>query len=99
MDLGKPFGGPAMIQLPNSQIIAAGRLYDNPVRTSLCWIDPDAGTLEEFQTLPSAGDTSYPGLVFFDGILWVSYYSSHEGKSSIYLAKVKLPLANQMLKR
>ena len=25
-----------------------------------------------------------------DGVLWMSYYSSHEGKTSIYLAKVKL---------
>ena len=44
----------------------------------------------EFLTLPSGGDTSYPGLVWHDGLLWVSYYSSHEGKTSIYLAKVKL---------
>jgi hypothetical protein len=42
-------------------------------------------------TLPSGGDTSYPGLVFYDDLLWVSYYSSHEGKASIYLAKIKLP--------
>ncbi|OQB35591.1 MAG: hypothetical protein BWY09_02248 [Candidatus Hydrogenedentes bacterium ADurb.Bin179] len=40
--------------------------------------------------LPSGGDTSYPGLVWYDGLLWVSYYASHEGKTSIYLAKVKL---------
>jgi hypothetical protein len=26
-----------------------------------------------------------------DGLLWVSYYASHEGKTSIYLAKVRLP--------
>jgi len=26
-----------------------------------------------------------------EGLLWVSYYSSHEGKTSIYLAKVRLP--------
>ena len=24
-----------------------------------------------------------------DGRLWISYYSSHEGKTSIYLAQVK----------
>jgi hypothetical protein len=28
-----------------------------------------------------------------DGLLWVSYYSSHEGKTNIYLAKVELPAA------
>jgi hypothetical protein len=31
------------------------------------------------------GDTSYPGLVWHDGLLWISYYSSHEGKTNIYL--------------
>ena len=40
--------------------------------------------------LPSGGDCSYPGLVFFEGHLYVSYYSSHEGKASIYVAKVKI---------
>ena len=30
-----------------------------------------------------------PGDVADDGLLWMSYYSSHEGKTSIYLAKIK----------
>ena len=47
--------------------------------------------LTEFLPLPSGGDTSYAGMVLHDGLLWVSYYASHEGKTSIYLAKVKLP--------
>jgi hypothetical protein len=60
------------------------------VRTALCWLDPRSGRLTEFLTLPSSGDTSYAGLVWHDRLLWVSHYSSHEGKTSIYLAKVKL---------
>jgi hypothetical protein len=32
-------------------------------------------------------------MVWSDRRLWISYYSSHEGKSSIYLAQVKLPPA------
>ena len=51
----------------------------------------DSGRLDECLALPSGGDTSYAGLVFHDGLLWVSYYSSHEQKTSIYLAKVKIP--------
>lgn len=38
--------------------------------------------------LPSGGDTSYAGMVVSDNFLWISYYSSHEGKTAIYLAKV-----------
>ena len=87
-DLGAKIGGPCMIQLPNGRFVAAVRLYDNKTRTGLCWVDPDEGTLTEFLSLPSGGDTSYPGMVWHDDILWVSYYSSHEGKTSIYLAKV-----------
>ena len=88
-DLGARIGGPCMIQLPDGRFVAAVRLYDNYARTGLCWIDPAAGTLREFMTLPSGGDTSYPGLVWHDGLLWVSYYASYEGKTSIYLAKVR----------
>lgn len=89
-DLGKKLGGPHMLRLPDGRIVAAGRLHDDKVRTGLCWLDPAAGTLTEFLALPSGGDTSYPGLVFSKGVLWVSYYASHEGKTSIYLAKVRL---------
>lgn len=81
-------GGPDMIQLPDGRILAAVRLYDRPVRTSLCWIDPESGQLTEELKLPSGGDTSYAGMVWHDNLLWVSYYSSHEGKTSIYLARV-----------
>ncbi|MBL8890457.1 MAG: hypothetical protein JNL67_10815 [Planctomycetaceae bacterium] len=90
-DLGVQIGGPHMIRLPDGRWLAAVRLYDQRVRTSLAWIDPIAGKLTEFMALPSAGDSSYPGLVIHENELWISYYSSHEGKSSIYLAKWPLP--------
>ncbi len=92
-DLGVKIGGPHMILLPDGRIVAAVRLYDGGARTSLGWLDRRAGTLTEFLKLPSGGDTSYAGLVFHEDLLWVSYYSSHDGKTSIYLAKVKLPKA------
>lgn len=84
------FGGPHMLRLPDGRFLAAGRLYDGKVRTALCWLDPEKAVLREFLPLPSGGDTSYPGLVLHKGQLWVSYYSSHEGRTSIYLARVKL---------
>ena len=93
-DLGVKIGGPHMIRLPDGRLVAAVRLYDGAVRTSLAWLDPDAGRLSEFLKLPSGGDTSYAGLVWEDGSIWVSYYSSHEGKASIYLAKVRIAAKN-----
>jgi hypothetical protein len=47
-------------------------------------------TYEPELVLPSGGDTSYPGFAFDDGLLWTMYYSSHEGKTAIYLAKVRV---------
>ncbi len=93
-DTGTRFGGPHMLRLPDGRLVVAVRIYDGkgwlPAHTSLGWIDPQTGTLTEALKLPSGGDTSYAGLVLHDGLLWVSYYSSHEGKTSIYLAKVKI---------
>jgi len=90
-DSGVVIGGPCVIRLDDGRYVAAARRYDGGMRTSLMWVDARSGSLEEFLKLPSGGDTSYPGLVVHEGLLWVSYYSSHEGKTSIYLAKVKLP--------
>lgn len=90
-DLGIRVGGPDMLKLPDGRIVVGGRLYDGGARTVLLWLDPVSGKLTEFLKLPSGGDTSYPGLVWHEDRLWVSYYSSHEGgKSMIYLAEVNL---------
>ena len=88
--MSAPVGGPEMIQLPDGRFLGGGRLYDGRQRTSLFWINPESAELTEELTLPSGGDTSYPGFVLKDDILYVSYYSSHEGKSSIYLARIKI---------
>lgn len=89
-DLRVKIGGPHLLRLPDGRHIAAVRLYDGKVRTALCWLDPQAGKLTECLSLPSGGDCSYAGLVWHEGLLWVSYYSSHEGRTSIYLARVRL---------
>ncbi|MEO2013992.1 MAG: sialidase family protein [Fuerstiella sp.] len=87
-ELNLRIGGPNMIQLPDGRILAATRLYAPRTRTSLSWIDPAAGTMTECLELPSGRDTSYAGMVLHEGVLWISYYSSHEEKTCIYLAKV-----------
>jgi hypothetical protein len=84
------FGGPNFIQLPDGSLIAGTRDYATKPKCSTLVARLADGKLVPLVTLPSGGDTSYPGLVWHDGILWVSYYSSHEGKTSIYLAKITL---------
>ena len=83
------FGGPNFLCLPDGRLWGASRSYPGGARTVLARMTHDS--YAPALTLPSGGDTSYPGLVWHDGLLWVSYYSSHEGKTSIYLAKVRLP--------
>lgn len=89
-DSGTRIGGPHMIQLPDRRLIAVVRLYDKPVRTSVCQVDEDSGKITEVLKLPSGGDTSYAGIVLHDNLLRISYYSSHEKKTCIYLATVKI---------
>ncbi len=95
-------GGPNFIALPDGRLLAAGRVSKRgtPATALLDMTLPrtgrapdaqaDAGGLRRLLELPSAGDCSYPGLVYEDGRLHVSYYSSHEGKAAIYLAKIDL---------
>jgi hypothetical protein len=88
-ETGHRLGGPNFLVLPDGRLWAASRSYPGGAKTVLARMSRDS--YEPVLTLPSGGDTSYAGLVWHDGLLWLSYYSSHEGKSSIYLARVKLP--------
>ena len=82
-------GGPDLIILENGNMLCATREYphDHNEKTIIAKVDLD-GKFTKLLTLPSGGDCSYPGLVMKDNILNVSYYSSHEEKTSIYLAKI-----------
>jgi hypothetical protein len=90
-------GGPNFLVLPDGRLWAATRLYAGSIaapqtpgtRTVLARMALDG--LKPVLELPSGGDTSYPGLVWHEGLLWMSYYASHEGRSSIYLATIRLP--------
>ncbi|MFC1633773.1 exo-alpha-sialidase [Planctomycetota bacterium] len=92
-DLGSDFngfGGPNFICIPDNCWIAAGRMHAGGAHTALTYLDVEKGTMTKLAKLPSGGDTSYPGLVWHEGMLYISYYSSHEGKTSIYLAKARI---------
>lgn len=87
--LEQQIGGPALLRLPSGQFLAVVRLYDAPkVRCALCSLDVQKVKFTELLSLPSGGDCSYAGMVWHQQKLWISYYSSHEGKSSIYFAEV-----------
>ncbi|MCH2571214.1 MAG: glycoside hydrolase [Planctomycetes bacterium] len=83
-------GGPNFIRLPDGSLWGSGRLYAPRKRTVLARMT--ATSYEPVLDIPSGGDNSYPGMVWHDGRLWLSYYSGHEGKANIYLAKIRIPL-------
>ncbi|MDC0268265.1 hypothetical protein OAK97_03060 [bacterium] len=100
--LGIKMGGPAMITLPDGRLLTAVRRYPDGTDgswgsqwTELGFIQADTAVYTPALKLPSGGDSSYAGLVWRENMLWVSYYSSHEGKTSIYLAKVAIAKKNQ----
>jgi hypothetical protein len=88
-DTGGFVGGPNFIVLPDGSMVGGGRwAKDSGPVLGLGRMTVDSYK-PEFE-LPSGGDCSYPGFVFHEGLLWTMYYSSHEGKTSIYLAKLRV---------
>ena len=80
-------GGPELIVLEDNSLVCATREYNpgNANRTILAQVSL-SGDFKKLFTLPSGGDTSYAGMVINNGILYISYYSSHEGQTSLYIA-------------
>lgn len=91
-EIGYRLGGPNFLILPDGQMWAASRLVkviDKKTKeTSTILARMSLKEYEPLLQFPSGGDTSYPGMVYRNGKLYISYYSSHEGKSAIYFAEV-----------
>jgi hypothetical protein len=90
VDLGIRVGGPEMIVLPDDKLLFGHRFSDKTGSSTVLTKQGADGKLQPIMRFPSGGDTSYSGMVICNGFLWVSYYSGHEGKTSIYLAKIPL---------
>ena len=96
--LKQRLGGPNFIFLDDNTLLIGSRLYPaNEVagegltrHRSALFVTDLKGNIKKTIELPSGGDCSYPGLVIYNDKLWYSYYSSHEGKTSIYLATIPL---------
>lgn len=81
---GLQLGGPEFIKDGNGKFLIGTRSFrEGKSHTSLFSMDTN-GKFKHLIEFPSGGDTSYPGIVIYKDSLWISYYSTHEGKSSIY---------------
>jgi len=92
--LGTRLGGPDFIAMADNLLISGTRVHDKKEAGVALFSGDRSGNFRKVLLLPSGGDNSYPGFVKRDDKLYVSYYSSHEGKASIYLAEVPLSYIN-----
>jgi hypothetical protein len=82
-------GGPNFLVLSDGTMWAATRIWRTGAPlVSICRMSDK--NLVPVLNLPSGGDCGYPGMAYYRGMLWVSYYSSHEDKSKIYIATIRL---------
>ncbi|MBQ8046973.1 MAG: hypothetical protein IJ196_03505 [Prevotella sp.] len=86
-------GGPDFLLLDENHFVACSRCLHIPGHptTSVYTGDAATGRVSQQFVLPSAGDTSYPGMLVERNELWISYYSCHETEwPSIYLARIPM---------
>jgi hypothetical protein len=81
--------GPNFLPLPDGRLVYSGRDFPDGKAAKTVVGEIRDAHCTPLVTLPSGGDCSYPGLAWHENELWVSYYSSHEGKSSIYLSRLR----------
>ena len=89
---GMQIGGPNFIVLGGYDMFASGRQYGATWADSKTFFGHmDLKSVKSELVLPSGGDCSYAGMAWYDDLIWMSYYSSHEGPTDIYLAKIRPP--------
>ena len=81
-------GGPNFEMFPIDKILIATRRYSEEGNYTALMMGKKGEEFTEVMRLPSGGDNSYPGMLSIGGYVWMSYYSSHEGKASIYYARI-----------
>jgi hypothetical protein len=88
---GMQIGGPNFIVLGGYEMFASGRQYGATSKDAKTFLGTmTMSSVKPDVIFPSGGDCSYAGMAWYDDMIWLSYYSSHENKTSIYLAKVKV---------
>ncbi len=98
IELDRAIQGPALCEF-GEHLLIGGRTHPEPYsdliptasQMTLLTLGGGDKPVQSIAHLPSWGDTSYPGMVpLSDAELAVSYYSSHEGNTQVYVAVVEL---------
>ncbi|HMR18568.1 MAG TPA: hypothetical protein PKA53_04650 [Sphingobacterium sp.] len=83
-------GGPNFLFMAQDKLVMGSRFNQPTQARTGIFVTDLKGNIAKTIELPSGGDNSYPGMVIRKDKLVVVYYSSHEGKSAIYLTKIPL---------
>jgi hypothetical protein len=94
VDIGHRLGGPNFLIENDSTMWASSRRlipkFKKEFDETVVFGRMGLNCYEPLLLLPSGGDCGYPGMVHVEDRIYISYYSSHEGKSQIYLAIIEL---------
>lgn len=88
-DSGQKVASPKLIKI-KGELYVVGRHYGEKKQTALFKVDMKRHILKFVLGIPCKTDCGYPGVVYKDKLLFISYYSGDGKKSDIYLAKVKM---------
>ncbi len=80
--------GPNMQLLPSGKLfLAAGSMMEYD-KTYYAILNPKDLSVEKIMAFPSGGDTGYPGVIIEGKTALISYYSSHEGSTRVYIDRL-----------
>ena len=94
-NLDYQLGGPNFEIIPIDKVLIATRIHEENETYTGFLMGKKGEPFKEVLRLPSGGDTSYAGMVSIAGFIWMSYYSSHEGKASIYYSRIPYKKLNE----
>jgi hypothetical protein len=81
-------GGPNFEIIPINKLLIGTRVYSEEGNYTALLLGKKGEPFKEVMRLPSGGDNSYVGMFTIAGYVWLSYYSTHEGKTSVYYARI-----------
>lgn len=81
--------GPKLALLPDGRLFLAGASLIDLYKTYYVILDPKHDfAVQTIKVFPSYGDSGYPGVIVEDNSVLVSYYSSHEGRTKVYIVRL-----------
>jgi len=97
---GFKLGGPKFIFAPGGEMLIGTKTFSKKGDWLTGLLVSDlTGKFRQIFEFPSKGDCSYPGMLIYNDKLYFSYYSSHQGKPSIYIAQIPLAQLQTMMQR